>query len=244
MGDMLTRHGVAEWTSVLDDVGLGWGSTAVIVGDQAVDVANAYLGAGAPPLVYEASDLAILSEETTPHFGGGEPAAQRLPSNSVDLVVLRNAWRSLPEMTEVIWNAYRITKPGGGLLACEFDVDRALAAPAAKYPSQVLYAAHPELVENFHSVAAGVVDISVEIGRAGYADVRQGDVDETQGVFDEADALFGFVSTHGWRGMERLEPRDAAVVLDHLGELLPRIAPTGECADREPWICVRGTKPA
>ena len=62
MGDMLTRFGPAEWTSVLADVGLDWGSTAVIVGDHALDVAGAYLRAGAPPLVLESPDLAVLSK--------------------------------------------------------------------------------------------------------------------------------------------------------------------------------------
>lgn len=244
MGDMLTRHGAAEWTSVLADVELGWGSAAVIVGDQAPEVANAYLRAGAPPLIVESPDLAVLSEGPPPDSDGNEASAFGLAPDSMDLVVLRNAWRSLPEMTAVIWNAYRISKPGGGLLACEFDVDRTLTALATQYPSQVLYAAHPELVEHFRSLAVGTVDISVEMGRAGYSDVRQGEVDETRGVFDEADALFDFVSVHGWRGMERLEPREAAEVLDRLADLLPRLAPAGESADREPWICVRGTKPA
>jgi SAM-dependent methyltransferase len=244
MGDMLTRFGPAEWTSVLADVGLDWGSNAVIVGDQALDVAGSYLRAGAPPLVFESPDFAVLSKGPAPDFAGNEPSAFGLAPDSMDLVVLRNAWRSLPEMTDVIWNAHRITKPGGGLLACEFDVDRALTAPATRYPSQVLYAAHPELVEHFRSLAAGTVDISVEMGRAGYADVRKGDVDETRGRFDEADALFYFVAVHGWRGMERLEPRDATEVLDRLADLLPRLAPSGVSADREPWIWVRGTKPA
>lgn len=213
--------------------------TVAIAGDQAASTGEAFARAGAPAPVVESDHFTLLAD------GDGRPRASRvrdLAPGSVDLVVLRRAWRSKSEVGEAIRAAVGVVAIGGEVVVADVDSDRLLTGPTARYPVRLLYLAEPKAAARLKTSTASPGMLGAEAVRARLRDVDSVRFDEVHGRYDGVAALWSGVRDGGWRGSRWIGPERAAEVFAEVARPLAGAIPVGPAVDREPWYAVVGTR--
>ncbi len=224
-----------QWASIAVDLGAPIGRSTLIIGDRAAEVGESFQRAGAPPAAYERADLVLLTRDPPEvDFEAATARATGFPNDSIDLVVVRHAWRSRPELGGVLAEAARVCRPAGGVLAGELDLERLVGSPAARYPSRLQFDLQPELLADFRTRTVLPTALSLELGRAGLRSVVMASIDEARGHFASVDDYLTYARAGGWRSLQFLDEEGINRLLTRAAELLPRIG-MGPLVDREPW---------
>lgn len=210
-----------------------------IAGESAAAVGEVFAAAGGPPLVLESDHFAFLSRNS------GVPSAARvrdLPEDSVDLVVLRRAWRSPVEVGTAIAIGRDRVVPGGEVIAADLDVNRLLAGPSSRYPSRLLYLAAPEASVGLRASTASPALLSAEAVRASLGPVDMITYDDVRGDHETIGALWDAIRQRGWRGAAWTPSDRQAEVMETAASSLASAVPSGRVRDLEPWYAVVGPK--
>lgn len=212
--------------------------SVAIVGEQAVIVAEAWAGAGGPPLIVEADHLAVCSRGEGPAPVG---ALGELPDGSLAAVVLRRAWRSAADVGQALTDARRVVRSGGTVIAAELDVDRLLTGPTARYPAR-LFTVASGTADRLRATTLEPGFLAAEAVRASLRPVELLPFDEELGTYQGPADLWAAIAQRGWRG-------STWVPVDRRGALMDQVAAGlagavhGRVVDREPWFAVVGVKP-
>ncbi|MGH9168006.1 MAG: hypothetical protein ACRD02_09295 [Acidimicrobiia bacterium] len=236
-----TRRVWAGWVTILRELGLQWGETTLVIGEDAGLLADAYQAAGAPPVAHRRQGFAALTHEEVIDEAG--PSAIGWPDGSVGLVVLRHAVPNQASLVGALREAYRVLAPGAGILVTDLSLKLLMSGTTTRYPSRVQYRLFPDLLELEARRHVDSARIDVEVVRAGFKDVDAYDVDEELEEFADPEAYLRFVREGGWRSIDLMTDGQLDHLLDELGRLLPGLADGGLILEREPWHVTRGFKP-
>jgi hypothetical protein len=238
------RIAAPEWTGVLRDLRVAWATELLILGDRADLVAAAYQRAGAPPSAYAREKLAYLTDVSpAPSLDDAVPGATGLPAGSVGLVVLRQPWSGLGDCGAVIDEAFRILRPGGGVVAAVLDWGRLIDASSRQYPSRLLYRLRPDVAASLRRGAVTPADLGMLVTRR-FRNAVAADVDESLATYPDLTTYRAGLRRHGWRGLELLEDAAAAAILETAVAGLAEITGNDPVVEREPWRVLYARKPS
>ncbi|NNC74106.1 MAG: hypothetical protein HKN93_01215 [Acidimicrobiia bacterium] len=211
----------------------------VVVGAQAVRLADSLQGSGVHPIAGASDEVVVCAAEEGYDLESATPASTGLPDDSADLVVLAHAWSGRTDVEPALVEAVRIARPGAAVVVCELDVGRILRSRPAQYPSVLLYTAEP-------AAAALVMDQHPDPGllelTAVRAGIREGEVTRFERTVRQApvDEYLADVAVRGWRGADVVDAAEADAVLARLEPIVSRLARDGVYTETEPWVVVRG----
>ena len=218
---------------------LGSGSAIAVAGEAAADLAEALVREGAPPLTVEADRFALLSADLAPPAVG---RVRDLPEGSVDLVILRRAWRSHADVSGALAAAVGAVRSGGEVVATDLDVNQLLAGPSPRYPTRLLYLAEPEAATRLASSTASPGVLGSEAVRAGLLDVEGFTYDDEINSYEDVAALWSGIRQRGWRGAAWVSQDRARSTFEDVSSSMADAVPAGWVADREPWYAVFGRR--
>ncbi|MDP8958785.1 MAG: class I SAM-dependent methyltransferase [Actinomycetota bacterium] len=244
MAERSIRQDAAGWVGILRDLGLKWGEATLVMGEGAELLAESYQRAGSPPVAHQRPGYLVLARERQgDRLDQVGPLATGLANDSLDLVVMRHAVPKQAMLARALREAYRVLKPGGGVLVSDVDVNAMIDSTTHRYPSRLQYTVVPDVLPLEMARHVASADLSVEVVRASFKDVDAYDVDQEFGEFDDPDAYWEFVRERGWRSFDLMTEAQVEMVLSTLRRLLPRLASTRGLVEREPWHVTRGFKP-
>jgi hypothetical protein len=213
--------------------------SVAFVGESAAVVAESFAAAGGPPLVLEADHFAFATRS------GSRPDAARLRDlapGSVDLVVLRRAWRAVGEVGEALRTARAVLAPGGEMIAADLDVNLMLAGPSPRFPVRLLYLAEPTAANRMRASTATPASLGAEAVRAGFVSVEGFTYVDVRGSYPDVEALWVGIKARGWRGAAWVPIERQGEVFGVVADALAGAIPLGPAVDREPWYAVVGSK--
>jgi hypothetical protein len=214
-------------------------STIAVAGEAAADLAEDLVRNGSAPLSVEADQFALLSDSLDPPTVG---RIRDIPAESVDLVILRRAWRSRSSVAAAFAAATRAVRPGGEVIATDIDVNQLLAGPSPRYPVRLLYAAEPAAAASLaaSTVAPGV--LGSEAVRAGLDAVESLTYDDDRGAYEGIAEFWSAVQRRGWRGAAWVSQDRSRSLFEDVAESMAGAHPVGWAVDREPWYAVFGRR--
>jgi len=216
---------------------LATGNAIAIAGESAARFGEALVREGASPLAIEADHFALLSDALDPPAVG---KLRDLPDGAVDLVVMRRAWKSPPDVALALAAALRAVRPGGEVVVTDVDVHRLLAGPSPRYPVRLLYMAEPDAAERLAATTAPPGLLGSEAVRAGLKDVVSITYDEVRGTYEDVGLLWEGIREHGWRGAAWVPQERARSLFEEVATSMAGAVPAGWAIDREPWYAVIG----
>jgi SAM-dependent methyltransferase len=214
-------------------------STIAIAGESAAGLAEDLVRNGSAPLSVEADHFALLSDALDPPAVG---RVRDLPDESVDLVILRRAWRSRADVAAALSTAVRAVRPGGEVIATDIDVNQLLAGPSPRYPIRLLYLAEPMAASGLRSstVAPGV--LGTEAVRAGLSGVESLTYNDDRGAYESIAEFWSEVQKRGWRGAAWVSQDRSRSLFEDVARSMAGAHPVGWAIDREPWYAVIGRR--
>ncbi len=226
------------WTELIVNLDLPPNGEILLAGDGAADI-QLPVGAGQR---FDTGSVVLVTRGAAP-AGDATAAATGLDDDSLDLVVLRDAAGSVTHLTDLLTEAYRILKPGGGILLTEFDAGTLLDSRPQRYPQLILSNLHPEVGEYLVRRHPRQMDIAMALVRAGFRDGDAYPLDFPIGHFRDYETYVDSVAVEGWRGMDQISAEDLDALLEQLPGLMKSVAPAGEFFDVEPITVARAYKP-
>lgn len=232
-----------EWTDLVLDSGLSVTGTNVILGEGALVMAGGMAAEGAPDAVFESLDFVVMSR-TGVEVGIDRPSPVSfgLPDASVDLVVMRSAYRGIMEMAASFNEAVRVLRSGGGLFIADFSPSALEGSSIQARPSRLLTMMFPEIADRLAALHPNSVDIAIAAVRAGVRDIDGWDVEDFVMHFEDYEDHQLWVAQGGWRGFELLSETQKGELLAALPSAMRRIAPNNLIRESEPWTVARGFK--
>ena len=226
------------WSDLIVGLDLPPAGEILLAGEAISDV-DLPVGSGRR---FEVGSLALVTRgEGLPE--DADPTGTGLPDDSLDLVILRDAAGSALRLSKVLVEAYRVLKPGGGLMLSEFDAETLLDSRPQKYPQLLMSNMYPRVARYLRLRHPRQIDIGMGIVRAGFKDADAYRIDLPRGHFTDYQTYTDWVAVEGWRGMDELTPDERLSLLDQLPELMKAVAPAGEFDDVEPVTVARAYKP-
>lgn len=213
--------------------------SVAIAGEGVVAVAAAISAAGGPPLVAESDHFALLSRSEDPPIAG---RVRDLAAASVDIVVLRRAWRDPRDVGEALRIAHDRVVPGGEVIGADLDVQKLLAGPTPRYPGRLFYLAAPEAADGLRASTASPALLAADAVRAGFKPIEMLTYDDIRSTHDDVAALWTAIRARGWRGAAWTPAARQSEVIDAVATGMANAVPAGPAADREPWFAVIGTR--
>ncbi len=226
------------WSDLIVSLDLPPSGEILMLGD---DVATIELPVGAGRR-FDVGNLVLVTRGEAP-----QPDATALEtgleSDRLDLVILRDAAGSVENLRRVLIEAYRVLKPGGGVMLTEFDAATLLDSRPQQYPQLLLSNLYPRVGQHLLRRHPRQMDIGMALVKTGFKDADAYSLDFPLGHFRDFQAYADSVAVEGWRGMDQLTAEELDFVLDQLPELMKTVAPAGEFDDVEPVTVARGYKP-
>ena len=215
-------------------------ASIAFAGEAAGLVADAFYRAGGPPPILESDHFAFSSRDAE------QPSVSRvrdLATGSVDLIVLRRAWKSVDQVAEAIRISKDRVASGGEVIAADLDVNRLLAGPTLQYPGRLFYLAAPSSAARLRESTATPALLGAEAVRASLRPIDGITYDEVRSSHESVAELWESIRDRGWRGSAWTPHDEHGTVLESVASGLVGALPIGEVADREPWYAVIGTRP-
>ena len=226
------------WSELIVSLDLPPTGEILLAGDGAADI-ELPIGAGQR---FDTGALVLVTRGAAPP-DDATPTQTGLEPDSLDLMVMRDAAGSLTHLTAVLAEAYRVLKPGAGILITEFDAVTLLDSHPQKYPQLLLSNLHPQVADYLRARHPRQIDIGMALVRAGFKDGDAYTLDFPIGYFRDYEAYADSVAVEGWRGMDQISAEDLDALLEQLPDLMRSVAPSGEFFDVEPITVARAYKP-
>ena len=226
------------WSDLIIGLDLPPAGEILLAGDDIADV-DLPVGSGHR---YDTGSLVLITQGEAPSDGASMPNTG-LESDSLDLVILRDAAGSLTRLVNTLFEAFRILKPGGGLMLKEFDAETLLDSRPQRYPQLLMSQMYPRVAAYLRHRHPRQMDIGMSLIKAGFKDADSYVIDAPVGHFDDFQKYADWVAVEGWRGMDELTPDERQSLLDRLPDLMKSVAPAGEFDDVDPVIIARAYKP-
>lgn len=226
------------WSDLIVDLELPPAGEILLAGDGAADV-DLPIGSGKRLTV---GDLVLVTRGAT-LSDWASVTATGLDDDSLDLVMFRDAFGSLNRLAPVLREAYRILKPGGGVMITELDAETLLESQPQKYPQVLLSRMYPHVGEYLLRRHPRPMDIAIGLVKTGFKDGDEYRLDVPLGHFRDYQTYVDSVAVEGWRGMDQITPEQRTALLEQLAELMETVAPAGEFDDLEPITVARAYKP-
>ncbi len=227
------------WSDLIVNLDLPPAGEILLAGDNVAGI-ELPIGAGQR---FVGADLVLITRGEAPG-PDATPTDTGLAGESIDLVILRDAAGSITNLVRVLTEAYRVLKPGGGVMLTEFDAATLLDARPQQYPQLILSNMFPAVAEYLLRRHPRQMDIGRSLVRAGFKDGDSYSLDFPLGHYRDYETYADSVAVEGWRGMDQLTAEELDLLLDRLPELMKAIAPAGEFDDIEPVTVARAYKPA
>jgi hypothetical protein len=144
---------------------------------------------------------------------------------------MRRAWGGVRDVEPAVDEAHRLLRSTGRVVLGDLDVGD--LAGRRDYPLAMLGAFVPSALETLAVSSVPGAILAVEVTRAGFADVRQGLVDEVWGSYDRSEDAVAAAAVRRFGD-------DLAAAVAGASEVVGRRLPP--FVDREPWSVVTGTK--
>jgi len=241
LGDVVDAVGVATlhrmWSELIVNLDLPPTGEILMAGDGAADI-ELPVGSGQR---FDTGSMVLVTRGEAPP-DGATATDTGLKADSLDLVVLRDAAGSLTRLNVILQEAYRILKPGGGVLVTEFDAATLLDSRPQRYPQLLLSNLHPQVATYLRDRHPRQMDIAMALVRSGFKDGDAYTLDFPIGYFRDYQAYADSVAVEGWRGMDQISAEDLDALLEQLPELMKSVAPAGEFFDVEPVTVARAYK--
>ena len=228
----------AMWTELIVGLDLPPAGEILVAGEQISDV-ELPVGAGRR---FDNGSLVLITRGD-PISDDATALATGLDPDTLDLVILRDASGSLTRLDRVLLEAYRVLKPGGGILVTEFDAATLLDSRPQKYPQLLLSNLHPEVGDYLLRRHPRPMDIAMALVSAGFKDGDAYSLDYPLGHFRDFETYADFVAVEGWRGMDQISAEERQALLEQLPGLMKSVAPAGQFFDVEPISVSRAYKP-
>ncbi|NNC91602.1 MAG: methyltransferase domain-containing protein [Acidimicrobiia bacterium] len=226
------------WSDLIVNLDLPPSGEILLAGD---DVARIELPVGAGQR-FDLGNLVLVTRGEAPPEGG-TATETGLDADRLDLVILRDAAGSIDNLRRVLAEAYRVLKPGGGLMLTEFDAATLLDARPQQYPQLLLSNMYPQVGDYLRLRHPRAMDIGMSLVKAGFKDGDSYSLDFPLGHFTDHQTYADSVAVEGWRGMDQLSAEELDHLLEQLPELMKSVAPAGEFDDVEPITVARAYKP-
>ena len=226
------------WNDLIVGLDLPPAGEILLAGDAIGDV-ELPVGAGRR---FDADSLVLVTRGEG-LIDGATPTATGLEDDSLDLIILRDAAGSVTRLADVLWEAYRTLKPGGGLMLTEFDAETLLDSRPQKYPQLLLSTMYPRVGAYLRHRHPRQIDIGMALVKTGFKDADSYSIDYPLGHFSDYQTYVDSVAVEGWRGMDEITPDERRALLEQLPQLMKAVAPAGEFDDVEPVTVARGYKP-
>lgn len=226
------------WSDLIVSLELPPSGEILLAGD---DVANIELPVGAGQR-FDTGNLVLVTRGEAPP-ADGTASETGLEANALDLVILRDAAGSIENLRGVLIEAYRILKPGGGLMLTEFDAATLLDARPQQYPQLLLSNLYPRVGDYLRRRHPRQMDIGMSLVKTGFRDGDSYSLDLPLGHFTDYQTYADSVAVEGWRGMDQLSAEELDYLLEQLPELMKSVAPAGAFDDIEPITVSRAYKP-
>jgi SAM-dependent methyltransferase len=226
------------WSDLIVSLDLPPSGEILLLGD---DVAHIELPVGAGQR-FDNGNLVLVTR-------GGAPVPEAtaldtgLEPDRLDLVILRDAAGSVENLRRVLLEAFRILKPGGGVMLTEFDASTLLDSRPQRYPQLLLSNLYPRVGEYLRSRHPRQMDIGRTLVKTGFRDGDAYSLDFPLGHFSDYGTYVDSVAVEGWRGMDQLTAEELDDLLEQLPGLMKSVAPAGEFDDVEPVTVARAYKP-
>jgi SAM-dependent methyltransferase len=226
------------WSDLIVNLDLPPSGEILLAGD---DVANMELPVGAGQR-FDTGNLVLVTRGEAPP-ADGTASVTGLEADSLDLVILRDAAGSVENLRAVLFESFRILKPGGGLMLTEFDAATLLDSRPQQYPQLLLSNLYPRVGDYLRYRHPRPMDIGMSLVKTGFKDGDSYSVDFPLGHFTDYQTYADSVAVEGWRGMDRLNAEELDYLLEQLPKLMKSVAPAGEFDDIEPVTVARAYKP-
>ena len=226
------------WSELILGLDLPETGEILLAGDQVGSVKLPAFGSKR----FEVGDVVLVTRgEAPPADASAESTG--LADNQLDMVLLRDAFGSVTRLSRVLREAYRILKPGGGVMITEFDAETLLQSRPQQYPQRLLSELHPAVGRYLQSRHPRPMDIAMSLVSSGFKEGDAYTLDFPLGHFTDYQTYADSVAANGWRGMDQIEEADRRALLNDLPALMRSIAPAGEFFDVEPVGVARAYKP-
>jgi SAM-dependent methyltransferase len=226
------------WSELIVNLDLPPAGEILLAGDGAADI-ELPIGAGKR---FDTGGLILVTRGEAP-ADAATPTKTGLKDDSLDLVILRDAAGSITNLLDVLTEAYRVLKPGGGLMLTEFDAATLLDSRPQRYPQLILSSMFPAVADYLLRRHPRQMDIGRSMVRVGFKDGDAYSLDFPLGHYSDYETYVDSVAVEGWRGMDQLTAEQLDELLDALPRLMKSIAPAGEFDDVEPITVARAYKP-
>ncbi|NNL96611.1 MAG: methyltransferase domain-containing protein [Acidimicrobiia bacterium] len=226
------------WSELIVNLDLPRGGEILLAGDELADI-QLPIGSGQR---FDAGGLVLVTKGAAPP-PGATATDTGLNAESIDLIILRDAARSLTNLVRISTEAYRVLKPGGSVLITEFDAATLLDARPQLYPQLILSNMFPRVGDFLMNRHPRSMDIGRSLVRAGFKDIDSYSIDFPLGHYRDYQTYADSVAVEGWRGTDQLTAEELDTLLDELPGLMKSVAPAGEFDDLEPITVATAYKP-
>ena len=230
-----------QWADLVGSLGLLTAGETLVLGDGAETLATS-LNEGATVPCYWSGSVAVLSRNEDVQLEEAQPHATGLAEESFDAAILRHAWNDQAGLADVLAEAHRVLKPGGGVVVADLSADVLLEAPPTRYVHRLVTLADPQVGTAIEHRHCNGMQLTLEVVRAGFDDLLKYERDIDLGDFSQ-EGFLDLVELGELRGMEMIsDPDERDRVIESVAAALPSVVPLGDVSVREPWYAVRGYK--
>lgn len=226
------------WTDLIVDLDLPETGEILLAGENIDGVDLPAFGSKR----FEIGEIVLVTRGAAPPSDASADSTG-LADNQLDLVLLRDAFGSVTRLTRVLGEAYRILKPGGGVMVTEFDAGALLESPPQHYPQRILSELYPSVATYLRDRHPRPMDIAMALVSTGFRDGDAYSLDFPLGHFRDFQDYADSVAKTGWRGIDQISAEERQALLDGLPSLMRSVAPAGDFFDVEPISVTRAYKP-
>lgn len=167
--------------------------------------------------------------------------ASGLAPESVDAVLMVDAWRTQTELRTVVNESKRIVRPGGKVWLASLSVEGLANATPSIRPSALFYAEGGAVSPTVEARTEVFAATELALLRAGLGHIETWPTDLPVAAFDTIDGCVEAVRSGMWAGVELLDAGDWFELED---EIRTSLAHSDlPIVEHEPWLLASATKP-